>query len=164
MGKRRVPPRCVHPYKTLSIIATGAVRGQAQTIRVSCQACGSRVAGNEGVVLFVIGMRDEMAALRKAIRGLGGNLDDPAMGPDPAAKGKRRPQDAKASCSHYLAWLDIAGEGRPAARGRRTTSTVKCRNCGQTWGDHTNLLMIMKGEVSALWLEVRRLGGERPPQ
>lgn len=110
----------------------------------------------------MIGMRDEMAALRKALVKLGAELHDPAMGVDPVKPGsKRRPND-KEACAHYLAWLDIAGEGRAGARGHQATSTVKCRNCGKTWGDHTSLLMIMKNEVSNLWLQVRKLGGERP--
>jgi hypothetical protein len=115
-------------------------------------------------VLFVIGMRDQLSDLRKALRRLGAELEDPAMGAAaPSTKGKRRPaQNTKATCAHYLAWLDIAGEGRAAARGHQTTNTVKCRNCGKTWSDHTSLLMIMKGEVSELWVQVRKLGGERP--
>lgn len=114
------------------------------------------------MVLFVIGMRDEMTELRLAVKKLGGDLEDPAMGADPAPAGSKRRQDAKSACKHYLAWLDVAGEGRAAARGHKTTNTVKCRNCGKTWGDHTHFLMVMKGEISSLWLEVRRLGGERP--
>jgi len=153
---------CDHPYESLSIVSSGSVRGQAKTVHVSCALCGRKVAGIAGTALFVVGMRDELARLRVEIKKIGGDVTDPSMGASRRPEGKRRPRDAKATCPHYLAWLDIDGDGRPGGRGRATLTTVKCRNCGTSWGDHTGLLMAMKKELSALWLEVRRLGGVRP--
>jgi hypothetical protein len=116
------------------------------------------MAGNEGLVRFVIGMRDEMKRLRQSVLNLGGTVVDPALIPAPEGRKLK-----KKECLHYLAWLEIAGD-KSGARGYRSSNTVKCRNCAKTWPDHTGLLMVMKREIGTLWLEVQRLGGRRRVQ
>jgi ribosomal protein S26 len=158
LSKRKVPPPCEHHYDDLTIMLGGATRGAAQTVRVSCQVCGKLLPQKEGIIRFVLGMRDNMHALRRAVINLGGELVDPAMG-SAGAKGKRK-ANLKESCPHYLGWLSVASD-RSTSRGYQGGSTVRCRNCQKTWGDHTALLMKMREEIEALWLEVRRLGGKR---
>jgi len=146
---------CTHPYEGLSISSNAAQRGAASSIRVSCQACGKTLAGNDGIVRFVNGMRGDMKMLRRAVINLGGELVSPAMVVlKPGAKPKR------GECQHYLGWLRV-GEDRSGTRGYLSSNTVKCQNCGKSWPDHTALLMVMKREVELLWLEVQRLGGKR---
>lgn len=161
MGKRREAPECPHPYDELSVVSNVSSRGGSGEIRVSCQKCGKGLPGNGGLVLFVIGMRDEMRSLRRAVRNLGGDLVDPALGAK--KRGKRKFTDVKDTCPHYLGWLDVADD-KSSVRGHRVSNTVKCRNCQTTWGDHTALLMVMKREINAMWLEVLRLGGKRTYQ
>jgi hypothetical protein len=66
----------------------------------------------------------------------------------------------KGECRHYLGWLTI-GDDRSGVRGYQASNTVKCVNCGKAWPDHTELLMVLKREVEAVWLEIKRLGGKR---
>lgn len=147
---------CEHPYEKIQLRSTGSVRGLSGTILVTCSGCGNNLPSNQGMVIFVLGLRDHVLGLHKQVEALGGKVKIPSLDPAlPRARG-----EVKAPCPHYLSWLQIEAD-RSSQRGYSASNRIKCRNCGAGWPDYSKLLLVMRQEVEAMWREIVRLGGKR---
>lgn len=140
---------CEHPYEALEIEPAPNVRGTVPVIRITCGECKSPVSGNGGLVLFLMGMREDLGRLFKAIIELGAELAAPAVKDPALAK-------VKGECPHFLGWLEVAGDRSPT-RGHASLSSARCVNCNKTWPDCMVLLVVMKKEIDKLWIEIRKL-------
>lgn len=145
---------CEHPYSSINLIKINE-RGSPGVMKAFCNKCGKPVIWMDGVVKVVVGLRDELIRVRMAICQLGGKVIDEPVVP----KGHKEKKEEE--CPHYLGWLDITNES--ASRGRKPTTTIRCRNCGVVWTSYADLLMAMKKSIEGMWLEIQRLGGRRSP-
>jgi hypothetical protein len=106
--------------------------------------------------MLALGLRDQIEALSKAVKDLGGDVKTPVMtdqrGPGRGPGGSR--------CKHYLSWMTVDTK-RSAQRGRAPSQSVTCKSCGRSWPDQAQLLTAMREEIEKLWLQVQKLGGKR---